>query len=156
MIVTLGGLWETGVHLRLTEAPPVKGTPAKFVTFRVFAKKKDQENRFHWNTNKRRVVYVQALQSRLLSRAVPAWLLATSPNREGHVAAARKRSHQWCLTLTPKNTETIEMQFYCFLRPIRRDRTSSSYTTEWRACRRLCGDWKLSWAGTRGTRKRCP
>ena len=25
----------------------------------------------------------------------------------GHVASARKRSHQWCLTLTPKNTETI-------------------------------------------------
>ena len=38
----------------------------------------------------------------------------------GHVAAARKRSHQWCLTLTPNNTETIErMIFHCFLRPIR-------------------------------------
>ena len=27
---------------------------------------------------------------------------------EGHVAAARKRSHQWCLTLSSNNTETIE------------------------------------------------
>ena len=26
----------------------------------------------------------------------------------GHVAATRKRSYQWCLTLTPNNTETIE------------------------------------------------
>ena len=26
----------------------------------------------------------------------------------GHVAASRKRCHQWCLTLTPNNTETIE------------------------------------------------
>ena len=49
---------------------------------------------------------------------------------QGHVAAARKRSHQWCLTLTPNNNETIErMTFRCFLRPIRRDLTSSSYTT---------------------------
>ena len=46
----------------------------------------------------------------------------------GHLAAARKRSHQWCLTLTPKNTKTIgRMACYCFLRPIRRDLTSGSY-----------------------------
>ena len=49
---------------------------------------------------------------------------------QGNVAAARKRSHQWCLTLTPNNTETTErMTCHCFLRPIRRDLTSSSYTT---------------------------
>ena len=48
----------------------------------------------------------------------------------GHVATARKRSHQWCLILTPNNTETIErMTCHCFLRPIRRDLMSSSYTT---------------------------
>ena len=48
-----------------------------------------------------------------------------------HVAAARKRSHQWCLTLTPNNTETIErLTCHCFLqRPIIRDLTNSSYTT---------------------------
>ena len=41
-----------------------------------------------------------------------------------------KRSHKWCLTLTPNNTQTIErMTCHCFLRPIRRDLTSSSYTT---------------------------
>ena len=51
---------------------------------------------------------------------------------EGHVAAARKRSHQWCLTLTPSNTETIErMTCHCFLRPIRSDLTSSSYIHNW-------------------------
>ena len=51
---------------------------------------------------------------------------------EGHEAAARKRSHQWCLTLTPNNTETIErMTCHCFLRPIRRDLTSSSYIPNW-------------------------
>ena len=41
-----------------------------------------------------------------------------------------KRGHKWCLTLTPNNTQTIErMTCHCFLRPIRRDLTSSSYTT---------------------------
>ena len=49
----------------------------------------------------------------------------------GHVAAAWKRSHQWCLTLTLNNTETIErMTCHCFLRPIRKDLTSSSYPTD--------------------------
>ena len=39
-----------------------------------------------------------------------------------HVAAARRTSHQWCLTLTSNNTKTIDrMTFHCFLRPIRRD-----------------------------------
>ena len=36
-----------------------------------------------------------------------------------HVAAARKRSHQWCISLTPNNTKTIgRMTCLCFLRPI--------------------------------------
>ena len=40
-------------------------------------------------------------------------------------------SEEKCLTLTPNNTETIErMTCHCFLRLIRRDLTSSSYTTE--------------------------
>ena len=47
-----------------------------------------------------------------------------------HVAAAWKRSHQWCVSLTPNNTKTIgRMTCHCFLLPIRRDLTSSSYTT---------------------------
>ena len=38
-----------------------------------------------------------------------------------HVAITQKRIHQWCLTLTPNNTKTIErMTYHCFLRPIRR------------------------------------
>ena len=54
-----------------------------------------------------------------------------SIKRGGHVAAAWKRSHQWCLTLTLNTTETIErMTCHCFLRPIRTDLTSSSYTTD--------------------------
>ena len=33
-----------------------------------------------------------------------------------HVAAARKRSHQWCVSLTPKNTKTSgRMTCHCFL-----------------------------------------
>ena len=59
--------------------------------------------------------------------------LPSFSNRNGscNVVAARKRSHQWCLTLTPNNTETIgRMTCHCFLRPIRRDLTSSSYTTD--------------------------
>ena len=49
---------------------------------------------------------------------------------ESHVAAARKRSHQWCPTPTPNNTETIErMTCHCFLQQIRRNLTSSSSTT---------------------------
>ena len=48
---------------------------------------------------------------------------------EGHVAAARKRSHQWCVT--PNNAKTMgRMTCHCFQRPIRRDLTSSSYTTD--------------------------
>ena len=48
----------------------------------------------------------------------------------GHVAAAQKRSHQWCVSLTPNNTKTIgRMICHCFLLLIRRDLTSSSYTT---------------------------
>ena len=36
------------------------------------------------------------------------------------VAAARKRSHQWRVSLTPNNTKTIgRMTCHCFLRPIR-------------------------------------
>ena len=49
----------------------------------------------------------------------------------GHVAAAHKRNKSlWCPTLTPNNIETIErMTCHCFLRPIWRDLTSSSYST---------------------------
>ena len=37
---------------------------------------------------------------------------------------------QWCVSLTPNNTKTIErMTCHCFLGPIRRDFTNSSYTT---------------------------
>ena len=33
----------------------------------------------------------------------------------GHVAAALKRSHQWCVFLTPKNTKNIQrMTGHCF------------------------------------------
>ena len=47
-------------------------------------------------------------------------------------SSCSKRSHQWCLTLTPSNTETIErMTCHCFLRPIRSDLTSSSYIPNW-------------------------
>jgi len=43
----------------------------------------------------------------------------------GHLTAARKGN------VTPNNTETIErIMCHCFLRPIRRDLTSISYTTE--------------------------
>jgi len=56
--------------------------------------------------------------------------LHISPISKGHVAAARKRSHQWCVSLTPNNTKTIgRMTCHYFLRQIRRDLTSSSYTT---------------------------
>ena len=60
----------------------------------------------------------------------------------GHVAAARKRSHQRCLTMTPNNTETIErMTCHCFLRPIKRDLTSSSYTTADCCCTPFLARW---------------
>ena len=48
----------------------------------------------------------------------------------GHVAAALKRSHQWCVFLTPKNTKNIQrMTGHCFRRAIRRDLTS--YEQKW-------------------------
>ena len=45
--------------------------------------------------------------------------------------AAWDGSHQWCLTLTRNITKTTDWRItcHCFLRPIRRDLTSSSYTT---------------------------
>ena len=60
-------------------------------------------------------------------------------NREGHAAAARKRSRRWCVSLTPNNTKTIgRMTCHCFLQPIRRDHTSSSYTTLYRVRSSMC------------------
>ena len=48
----------------------------------------------------------------------------------GSCSSCSEGKSQWCLTLTPNNTETIEtMTCHCFLRPIRRDLTSSSYST---------------------------
>ena len=64
------------------------------------------------------------------------------PPERGHVATAQKITHQWCLTLTPNNTGTIErMTCHCFLQPIRRDLTSSSYTTAWKFCQVLFRWW---------------
>ena len=54
-------------------------------------------------------------------------------NREGHVAAARKRRHRWWVSLAPNNTKTSgRMTCHCFLQPIRTDHTSSSHTTLYR------------------------
>ena len=51
--------------------------------------------------------------------------------RRGHVTAVRKTSHQWGVFLTPNNTKTIgRMTCHCFLRPIRTDLPSSSYTSQ--------------------------
>ena len=53
----------------------------------------------------------------------------------GHVAAAWKRRHHWCISLTPNNTKTMgRMTCHCFQWPIRRDLTSSSYTTGFFSC----------------------
>ena len=51
-----------------------------------------------------------------------------------HVAAPQKRSHQWCVSLTPKNTKTSgRMTCHCFLQHARKGRElpSSSYTACW-------------------------
>ena len=74
----------------------------------------------------------------------PASLQNKEARVEGHVAATRK-SHRWCLTLTPNNTKTIErMTCHCFLLPIRRDLTRSFYAT-------LC---RQNWPGLTGLLKR--
>ena len=60
-------------------------------------------------------------------------------NREGHVAAARKRRHRWWVSLAPNNTKTIgRMTCHCFLQPIRTDHTSSSHTTLYRVRSSMC------------------
>ena len=60
-------------------------------------------------------------------------------NWEGHVATARKRSHRWWVSLAPNNTKTIgRITCHCFLQPIRRDLTSSSYTTLHRVRSSMC------------------
>ena len=42
-----------------------------------------------------------------------------------HVAAARRRSHQWCISLTPNNTKTSgRMTCHCFLATCNWERTS--------------------------------
>ena len=59
------------------------------------------------------------------------------------VAASRKRSHEWCVSMTLNNTKTIgRMTCHCFLLPIRRDLTSSFYTT--RTANKSFFKWKLS------------
>ena len=60
--------------------------------------------------------------------------IAEVNNANGHVASARKRTRQ-CLILTSNNTKTIgRMTCHCFLRPIKRDLTSSFYTAHANAC----------------------
>ena len=59
-------------------------------------------------------------------------LLLINAQKKVHVAAARRRSHQCCVSLTRNNTKTIirRKTCHCFLRSIRRNLTSSpSYTT---------------------------
>ena len=47
----------------------------------------------------------------------------------GSCSSCSQEKSQWCLTLTPNNTETIErMTCHCFLRPIGRDLTSRAPT----------------------------
>ena len=57
-----------------------------------------------------------------------------------YTTAAWKRSHQWCVSLTPNNTNTMgRMTCHCFQRPIRRHLTSSSYTTAaWKRSHQWC------------------
>lgn len=60
-----------------------------------------------------------------------------------HVAAAWKRSHQWCISLTPNNTKTVgRMTCLCFLRPIR----STSYATRIYCCHSLFHPIMVSFA----------
>ena len=62
-----------------------------------------------------------------------------------HVAAARKRSHQWCISLTPNNTKTVgRMTCLCFLRPI--IIRSSSYATRICCCHSLFQPITVSFA----------
>ena len=69
----------------------------------------------------------------------------------GHVAAVQKRSHQWCVSLTPSNTKTLgRMTCHCFLRPISRDLSSSSYTTHMICyCSKLTTRLSFSLAGNK-------
>ena len=62
-----------------------------------------------------------------------------------HVAAARKRSHQWCISLAPNNTKTDgRMTCLCFLRPI--IIRSSSYATRICCCHSLFQPITVSFA----------
>ena len=71
---------------------------------------------------------LQNAQFEMDNKFYATWNFYTSYT-EGHVAAAGKRSHQWRVSLTPNNTKTIgRMTCHFFLRPIRRDLPSSSYT----------------------------
>ena len=62
-----------------------------------------------------------------------------------HVAAAQKRSHQWCISLTPNNTKTVgRMTCLCFLWPI--IIRSSSYATRICCCHSLFQPITVSFA----------
>ena len=63
---------------------------------------------------------------RLFLAKRPQWRRA---RRNGHVAAARKRSHQWCLHVTLLLKQLKEWHVIVFSDQVRRDLTSSSYTT---------------------------
>ena len=86
------------------------------------------------------------------------WILLTllQGSKKGHIAATWKRSHQWCVSLTPNNTKTIgRMTCHCFLRPIRqfgrflliirRNLPGSSYTTVKKSSLRSSGTSRFSW-----------
>ena len=75
------------------------------------------------------ILVLQNAQFEMDDKFYATWNFYTSYT-ESHVAAAGKRSHQWRVSLTPNNTKTIgRMTCHFFLRPIRRDLPSSSYTT---------------------------
>ena len=47
----------------------------------------------------------------------------------GSCSSCSQEKSQWCLTLTPDNTERIErMTYHCFVQPTRRDLTSRAPT----------------------------
>ena len=76
------------------------------------------------------------------------WILLTllRGSKKGLVSATWKRSHQWCVSLTPNNTKTIgRMTCHCFLQPIRRDLPERFYNTVKKSSLQLCGTSRFSW-----------
>ena len=101
------GLASSTKNLSLNESPKNKPSPG---LNRFLPRRKSKDGKLSSDASH---ILIQVMGIRDLSQS-PGFSLDFQ-DRGGHVAAARKRSHQWCVSLTPNNTKTMgRMTCHCF------------------------------------------